>query len=106
VLNKIVCGLPVAEPLAWQGELDDDDRAAAKSLLAAMVQQWKGLGTTSPEGLRETFLRREGRLSRKGEDWMLLVQPGPYDMLIDTLPWGFSIVKFPWMERMVHVQWR
>src|SRR3569832_1472278 len=106
VLNKILCGLPIAEPLAWHGELDEEDRTVVRSLLAAMVQQWKAVGSTSPAGLREAFIRREGRLLLKGDAWNLLVQPGPYDMLVDTIPWGFSMVKYAWMERMLHVQWR
>jgi hypothetical protein len=27
-------------------------------------------------------------------------------MLLDRLPWGYSTVKFPWMQELIHVQWR
>lgn len=106
VLNKLLCGLAIAEPLQWDGELDEKERATVDGLLGAMLQQWKVLGGTSIDGLRQTFLRREGRLVDEGEFWHLLVEPGPYDMLVDQLPWGFSTIKYPWMERMIHVQWR
>jgi hypothetical protein len=106
VLNKLVCGLPLAGALCWDGTLEPRELTTVDGMLAAMLQQWKVLGGTSVEGLRQTFLRREGRLVDKGDFWQLLVEPGPFDMLLDRLPWGFSTIKYPWMERMIHVQWR
>jgi hypothetical protein len=106
VLNKLLCGLQIADPLAWQGTLDAADVSTVDGLLQAIIQQWKVLGGTRPDGLRQTFLRREGRLAHDEERWTLLVEPGPFDMLVDQLPWGFSTLRFPWMERMIHVQWR
>ena len=106
VLNKLLCGLQPADALAWSGTLEPQESATVNSLLEAMLQQWKVLGGTTPAGLQETFLRREGRLLCKPDHWQLLVEPGPFDMLVDQLPWGISMVKYPWMERMLHVQWR
>jgi hypothetical protein len=106
MLNKLMCGLAVADALPEDDPLQAEDYATADGLLNAMLQQWKVLGATTAAGLRETFLRREGRLVNKGDHWQLLVQPGPFDMLVDQVPWGFSTIKYPWMERMIHVQWR
>jgi hypothetical protein len=36
----------------------------------------------------------------------LKVQPRAFDMLLDRLPWGFSIIKLPWMQGVLHVEWR
>jgi hypothetical protein len=71
-----------------------------------MIQHWKILGSTSVAGLRETFLQREGQLTRRDDHWQLLVEPRPFDMLLDQLPWGYSTVKFPWMQQVMHVDWR
>lgn len=106
VLNKLLCGLQAADALAWSGPLEPREIDTVNSLLGAMLQQWKVLGSTTPAGLQETFLRREGRLLGKPDHWQLLVEPGPFDMLVDQLPWGISMLKYPWMERMLHVQWR
>ncbi|MBC7603285.1 MAG: hypothetical protein H7255_11590 [Ramlibacter sp.] len=106
VLNKMLCGIELGDALAWQGELDAQDFSTVDGMLKAMTAQWKVLGSTSVDGLRETFLRREGRLIRKPDHWQLLVQAGPYDMLIDQVPWGFSTVRYPWMKGTIHVQWR
>jgi hypothetical protein len=106
VLNKLLCGLPISEPVDCETPLEDSDKATVEGMLKGMLAHWKALGGTTPDGLRETFLQRQGRLVRQEEHWHLLVEPGPYDMLLDQLPWGFSMIKYPWMERMIHVQWR
>lgn len=106
VLNKLLCGIPLADALEPCEPLQPEDLSTVEGLLQAMLQQWKVLGGTTVQGLRETFLQREGRLLRRGDDWQLLVEPGPYDMLVDQVPWGFSMIRLPWMERMIHVQWR
>lgn len=106
VLNKLLCGLAIEAPLACEATLAQAQAGIVDSMLKGMLAHWKALGATTVEGLRETFLQRAGRLVRHEEHWELLVDAGPFDMLLDQLPWGFSMLKYPWMERRIHVQWR
>ncbi|GGY13885.1 contractile injection system tape measure protein [Paludibacterium paludis] len=110
VLPKLLCGMPFSEPVVDDGPLDDATRALLDSLLLAVIAHWTILGNTSPDGLRETFLQREGRLAREdgeaGARWRLTVKPGPFDMLLDRLPWSYSTIKLPWMREVLHVDWR
>ncbi|PTT76668.1 hypothetical protein DBR42_26570, partial [Pelomonas sp. HMWF004] len=71
-----------------------------------VIQHWRILGTTSLAGLRESFLVRSAQLSLQDEAWRLAVEPGPFDMLLDQLPWGYTTLRHPWMERVIHVDWR
>jgi hypothetical protein len=105
VLNKLLCGLPLDAPVPAGIELGDGERDTIVGLLKAMVSAWSALGNTSPDGLRQSFLMREGELWLEGESWQLQVAPGPFDMLMDRLPWSFSIIKFPWMALPLHVSW-
>jgi hypothetical protein len=105
VLNKLLCGLPLATPVPACIELAPQELAAIDGMLRAMIQHWRTLGNTSVAGLRETFLQREGRLLRKQEAWHLVVERRPLDVLLDRLPWGFATIKYPWMEQVLHVQW-
>jgi hypothetical protein len=108
VLNKLLCGLPLATPVPPRIELTPQQLAAIDGMLKAMIQHWRTLGHTSVAGLRETFLQREGRLIRKGgntDAWHLVVERHPLDVLLDRLPWGFATIKYPWMEQVLHVQW-
>ncbi|MEM7488948.1 MAG: contractile injection system tape measure protein [Pseudomonadota bacterium] len=75
-------------------------------LLRAVVGQWGRLGKTSPDGLRETFLRRRGTLRQEDGTTWLTVAEGPFDMLLDGLPWPLTPVALPWMTGPCHVTWR
>jgi hypothetical protein len=63
------------------------------------------LRSTSPDGLRQAFLQRDGRLEYRDDGWQLLVEGKAQDVLLSRLPWGFAIVKYPWMNGMLSVSW-
>ncbi|MGA2889706.1 MAG: contractile injection system tape measure protein [Terracidiphilus sp.] len=105
-LNKILCGLRPDEPIKNGIMLTQTEKDATESLLHAMIAHWSILGSTSVQGLRESFLQREGRLSFQNDAWRLLVQPRAFDMLLDKLPWGFKVVKYSWMQSTLYVEWR
>lgn len=106
VLNKLLCGLPLATPLPREVALQAREQDAGQQMLQAVISHWNALGGTSVQGLRETFLQREGRLQRDEDAWRLRVAPRPFDMLLDRLPWGYATLKLPWMKEVLHVDWR
>jgi hypothetical protein len=36
----------------------------------------------------------------------MLVETRAFDMLLDGLPWAFSVIRHPWMTRTLYVEWR
>lgn len=104
-LNKLLCGLPLDAPVPSGIELTEEERLTIEGLLESMIASWSALGRTSIDGLRQSFLLRGGELELAGELWQLEVDDGPFDMLMDRLPWSFSIVKFTWMPLPLHVSW-
>ncbi len=104
-LNKLLCGHPLEQPLARDIVLTEAAQAEAENLLRAVLRNWGVLKNTSPDGLREGFLQREGKLTRKPFSWLLQVEQKSFDILLGQLPWGISIVKLPWMPEMLHVEW-
>jgi len=106
VLNKLICGIESARPVARAINLTDSEKSIIDGLLTAAIENWKGVGNTSVDGLRESFLRRDGRLKRKDGQWQLLVESRSYDMLLDQLPWSYSTIKYAWMHNVLHVEWR
>jgi hypothetical protein len=105
-LNKVLCGLEPDTPVLRHIDLLREEKDAVEGLLRAMIAHWKAIGNTSVQGLRESFLQREGHLRLKSGDWQLLVQPRAFDMLLDRLPWGFKVIRHPWMNSTVYVEWR
>lgn len=105
VLNKILCGAPVAAPI--EGEIDPsgEEMELCERLLKSIISNWKIIQNTSIAGLRETFLQREGRLERFDDGWKLRVQRKTVDVLVDQVPWNVSVVYHDWMSQPIHVTW-
>jgi hypothetical protein len=108
ILGKVLCGLDLEAPVPVRVEVDEVARAVSDSLLGFLLASWKGIGATTIQGLRGSFLCRDGRLSR-GEDqdsWVLDVERRTHDILLGSFPWQTSIVKLPWMPQPLFVHWR
>jgi len=104
-LNKVLCGLSVATPLDATIDLTEQERALGDALLHAMLAHWSALAGSSVEALRETFLQRDGRLEAESDRWKLKVQRKTVDVLVDQVPWSFSMVRLPWMGLPLDVSW-
>lgn len=105
VLNKLLCGLPPATPIAAAYEAKIDERSLCDELLHAMITNWPIISNTSADGVQETFLQREGRLRRGDSSWTLTVQRKTLDVLTDQIPWGFRLILHDWMTDPLHVEW-
>ena len=106
VLPKILCNIPLEAPVESDVVLTGNETSEANSLLESAIRWWEALRSTSPDGLRGAFLCRPGKLSvRSDGDWLLQVERQSYDVLLDQLPWGISVVRLPWMGKMVWVEW-
>jgi hypothetical protein len=106
VLPKILCGLQPASLAGEAAPFTDEEREESAALLAAVVRHWEALKNTGIDALRETFLKRNGKLTRWHDGgWLLQVESKSVDILLDSLPWGISMIRLPWMARMLHVEW-
>ncbi len=104
-LNKILCGWPLAEPVARRISISKDELKESEDLLSSIIDNWKTLKRTSVEGLRKSFLQREGRLTQQEDGWHLKVARTGFDVLLDQLPWGIGFVLLPWMGKPLFVEW-
>jgi hypothetical protein len=106
LLNKVLCGMSTGIPVSAAITITEQEETIIGQLLNSVIQNWKAIGSTSVAGLRETFLRRQGWLRLDEDGWHLQVQAGPFDMLLDQLPWSISLIKHGWMEQPLRVSWR
>lgn len=104
-LNKILCGIPLREPIDITIPLPDTMQEAAEQLIKAVIQNWDALGTVSVEGFRQTFLQREGILKTQDGQWRLHIEHQTEDILVERIPWGIHMIKLPWMEALMTVEW-
>ncbi|NEP20291.1 MAG: hypothetical protein F6J97_26000, partial [Leptolyngbya sp. SIO4C1] len=106
ILPKLLCGWPLNEPIIASPALPPTALTETENLLQAVINHWEVLKSTSPDGLREGFLQREGKLTRTGDrEWKLQVEKQAIDILLSRLPWGLSMVKLPWMDALLTVEW-
>lgn len=105
-LNKILCGVVSGTPIVREIELAANEKETIEGMLGAVIRNWTILGSTSVQGLRESFLQRKGRLQLKEDAWHLKVEQKGIDVLLDRLPWSYSLIRHPWMKLPVYVEWR
>ena len=108
LLNKILCGAPPEQPVEAAPEVTEEEASLSAQLLQGVIANWGKLGNTSIDGLRASFLIREGRLLRVASSgsWSLTVSAKGYDLLLDSLPWRISMVRLPWMQTLLNTKWR
>ncbi len=105
-LNKLLCGMHPTDPIEHMADLEDAEKQEAVAFLAAVKAQWEQMKNTSVDTFRRTFLKREGALVYKNDNWELQVQHVAVDVLLKKLPWGVSTVKFAWTPTILFVKWK
>ncbi len=105
VLNKILCGIDIQEPIEREIYLTDDEKNLCEELMRVMIGRWSVLKKTSPSAVRSMFLKREGKLTEDPGSYWLKVGWSSFDILIDSIPWGYKLIQLPWMEKMLQTEW-
>ena len=105
ILEKFLCGLPLQIPIPVRTLLTVKIKEEADNMLKAVVGNWPALKNTSPEGLRQMFVQRDGKLVQIEKGTRLIVERKAQDILLDKLPWNISIVKLPWKDDLLFVEW-
>jgi hypothetical protein len=107
VICKILCGYPLgdlAEPVI---PFLEDELEAGKELLEAVIGEWKVLKNSSVSALREAFLLRGAKLIHgTGPDKKIIMEKQAIDVLLDNLPWNLNMIRLPWMQHLLTVEWR
>lgn len=102
VLNKLLCGWPLDEPIDPACIPDQNARDTADKMLQDFIEAWRKERKFSVDWFRKTFLEREGLLVKRPDgNWSLEIQKKTEDILITKT----SIVKYPWMQEMIFVNW-
>lgn len=105
-MSKILCGLLISDVISMRIELTVAEKQNAVELMNALINHWDKLGNTSPEGLRNTFLKRNGLLEFKDKAYQLSIESSGTDILLDYLPWNINMIKLPWSELIIFTAWR
>ena len=105
-LNRLLINYPFNEPLPKRMELNQDELNTIDSLLEAAKTNWEKMRNTSMRGFQEAFLRRAGFIEKTERECVLTVEERAFDILLDSIPWSYKLVRLPWMENILKVNWR
>lgn len=104
-LNKVLCGIPLADPLTDGITIVEEQKKMIEGLFQAVMSYWPASGHTSIDGFRGNWLVRDGMLTETDDRWELIVEKRVYDLLIQKSPLSFSVIKYPWMSKPLQVYW-
>ena len=106
VFNRLLVACPFNVPLPKSLELTDKETETVESMLAGVKANWPKMVNTSVGGLQRSFIEREGQLEQRENKWVLTVENKAYDILLDSLPWSYKMIRFPWLKKPISVSWR
>jgi hypothetical protein len=104
-LYKLLCAVPIHEVIDSNVELTTKEREECFHLLQQVIVHWPALKQSSVPSLQQTFLQRMGKLSKKEDNWLLQVEQRTEDVLMQYLPWSYSIIRYPWMKQALFTEW-
>ena len=105
LLNKILVGMPMKIHMEPSIELTSEEKEMTSSLLNGIIQNWEKVKNSSPEGIQETFLQREGLIQIQQDKIVLHIEKKGVDVLLESISWNLGLVKLPWMLKPLHINW-
>lgn len=105
VFYKLYCGMSSDTVLNIMLRLSDEEKDMCNEMLSAVIKHWSKLGSTSIEGLQQTFLQRKGKVVIGDKDLTLFVENSGVDILLEFMPWGISMIKSPWLDKIIYCNW-
>jgi hypothetical protein len=105
IFEKYLCGLPLNKPIPKRSLLNKEIKEEADNMITQVIRNWPALKNTSIDGLRQMFIQREGKLIQTEKGCRLIVERKAQDILLESLQWNISIVKLPWKDDLLFVEW-
>lgn len=104
--NRLLVACPFNVPLPKSNEQTDKEIETVESMLAGVKANWPKMANTSIGGFQRSFIERDGQLEQQEGKWVLTVENKAYDILLDSLPWSYKMIRFPWLKKPISVSWR
>jgi len=102
---KFLTGWPLPAPIPKELPITENEVQECEQLLKVVISYWKELKNTSPDGLREGFLVRKGKIDLREEMPVLYVEGKAQDILLEKLPWGIGYIQLPWLDKAFATIW-
>lgn len=105
LFEKFLCGVSLTMPVERESLLSEHTMEESGQLLREVIRLWPALKNSSPDGLRQLFIQRNGKLMQEEHHYTLLMERKAQDILLDKLSWNSSMAKIPWRKGLLYVEW-
>lgn len=105
VFNKVLCGVPLYQPVPAKIILTAKIRRSAYEVLQAVITHWSILKCSSITQLREMYLQHNGFLERSSTGWTLRFEKSITDWLPQQVLMGVQQFSTPLGQQHISVQW-
>ncbi|PKH50316.1 hypothetical protein CXF68_06205 [Tenacibaculum sp. Bg11-29] len=105
VFEKFLCNVPINHSIPRNITLSEELKEKAEELLKAVTQNWEVLKKSSPDLIRNEFIQRAGKLDLTKDNPSITIERKAQDILLDKLPWNYSMCKLPWMDILIFTNW-
>ncbi|ANF52015.1 hypothetical protein A0O34_16505 [Chryseobacterium glaciei] len=105
VFEKFLCNIPMNQTINKHIKLSRKHKTQAKNVIESVQHNWTPMKTSSAALLQNEFFQRSGKLVVTDHDYTLTVERKAQDILLDKLGWGLGLVKLPWQEKFIFINW-
>lgn len=103
LFEKFLCNVPLHQSINRHVKLSRKHKAEAAKVIGAVQQNWSSMTTASVALLQHEFFQRPGKLVIA--NLTLTVERKTQDILMDKLSWGIGMIRLPWQNEFIFVNW-
>ncbi|WES99623.1 contractile injection system tape measure protein [Chryseobacterium arthrosphaerae] len=105
VFEKFLCNIPANKSISRHIKLSRQHKEQAENVIESVQHNWAPMRKSSAALLQNEFFQRSGKLVITDYDYTLTVERKTQDILLDKLAWGIGLVKLPWQEKFIFINW-
>lgn len=105
VFEKFLCNIPFNQSINRNIKLSRKHKTQAKNVIESVQHHWNPMKNSSAALLQNEFFQRSGKLAVTENDYTITVERKTQDILLDRLGWGIGLIKLPWQEKFIFVNW-
>jgi len=105
VFEKFLCNIPMHQTINKHIKLSRKHKTQAKNVIESVQHNWNPMRKSSAALLQNEFFQRSGKLVVTDHDYTLIIERKAQDILLDQLGWGIGLVKLPWQEKFIFINW-
>ena len=103
--EKFLCNISMNQTINRHIKLSRKHKTQAKNLIESVQYNWSSMKNSSAALLQNEFFQRSGKLVVTDQDYTLTVERKTQDILLEKLAWGIGLVRLPWKEKFMFVNW-